>query len=179
MSHAPTLRQLHMIKSSCQSSLLLQKGSSKNLVNVTVTTNGTTDSSVDTTQNQKFCKNQDLLFNVSKDEMSHVVLPTIATETCQDESSDKLVIGLPKCEQGDPSCFSNNAHCQLSMVLSCLTTSACTHCFLTAHKRVRCAVSVCSSSPSVSTPPWGLGENVYTLKGGDKVGGGVSRLVAK
>ena len=105
MSQEPTLRQQHAIESSRQTSLFSQKATTENSVNVVVTRNGTLDSSVNKFGN----KNQDLLFDGSKEGMSRVALPTIVIETHQDKSSDELVIG-PKCEQGHPSCFSNDAN---------------------------------------------------------------------
>ena len=52
-----------------------------------------------------------------------------------------------------------------------------------AHSRfARVLVHVCAVSAvrlSVSTPPWGVGGECLHIKKGGKVGGGVSRLVAK
>ena len=138
MNHLPTLRQLHVFESSRQTSS--QKTSTENSVNVTATTNGTTNSSVNKSNNKQFCRNHDLLFDESKEGMSLVALPTIATETYRDKSSDDVVIG-PKCEQGHPQCFSDDANHRLSMVLSCPTTSAYTHCFSMAHTRPHFVVS--------------------------------------
>ena len=137
MSQEPTLRQQHTIESSRQTSLFSQKATTENSVNVVVTRNRTEDSSVNKFGN----KNQDLLFDGSKEGMSRVALPTIAMETCQDKSSEKLVSGPPKCEQGHPSCFSNDGNYRLSMVLSCPTTSAYVYCFSMAHTRPHFVIS--------------------------------------
>ena len=137
MSQEPTLRQQHIIESSRQTSLFSQKASTENSVNVVVTRNRTEDSSVNNFGN----KNQDLLFDGSKEGMSRVALPTIVIETYRDKSSNKLVSGPPKCEQGHPSCFSNDRNYRLSMVLSCPTTSAYIYCFSMAHTRPHFVIS--------------------------------------
>ena len=75
----------------------------------------------------------DVGFKMTDNEID-CLLPVIVVESYRDKKSKELVTG-PDGKQGDDLCFSANRSDELSMVLSCPTTNACTHCFSMAHKR--------------------------------------------
>ena len=77
--------------------------------------------------------NMDVGFKMTDNEID-CSLPIIVVESHGDKKSKEPVTG-PDGKQGDDLCFSANRSDELSMVLSCPTTNACTHCFLMAHKR--------------------------------------------
>ena len=102
-----------------------------NLTDVVNTKNGKTLS----TQNAKNQDsiNMDIGFEITDNEID-CLLPIIVVESYRDKKTKELVTG-PDGKQGDDLCFSANRSNELSMVLSCPTTNACTHCFSMAHKR--------------------------------------------
>ena len=142
MDVTPKLRKEHQLESSKKNPVTVVSQRSGghphptttqtgNLTDVVNTKNGKTLS----TQNAKNQDsiNMDIGFEITDNEID-CLLPIIVVESYRDKKTKELVTG-PDGKQGDDLCFSANRSDELSMVLSCPTTNACTHCFLMAHKR--------------------------------------------
>lgn len=127
LSVQPTRQQQHLTASSVQLSSHLEDWAPTN--------DGKTELTCENTNGLKCPNNNNsLIFNKLKDGSDRLLLPVIVVETHRDEKTNKSVKG-PVGQQGDLLCFLNDQKNRLSMVLSCPTTSVCTHCFSMAHTR--------------------------------------------